>query len=412
MKTIIIGQSGGPTCAINSSLAGIFKGAKDEGVDNIYGMVHGIQGLLNDEYLDMKKYIKNDLDVELLKRTPASYLGSCRVKLPDVKDDESVYKRAFEFIDKHKVDAFFYIGGNDSMDTINKLSKYGRKIKHPCRFVGCPKTIDNDLAMTDHTPGYGSAAKYIATSVKEVIRDSMCLRLDRGQVVIMEVMGRSAGWLTAATALSKGEDCEGPDLIYLPEKVFDVEDFLKRVEDLLAKKPNVFVAVSEGVKVEDGRYVCELDDDAKYVDAFGHKQLSGTASYLCRLVAGKLGCKTRPIELSTLQRAAIHLASETDIQEGYQAGYAALEHAMKGETGKMITLKRESNNPYVCTIEAYDTDVIANEERLVPYEMISEDGTNITKEFITYARPLIQGELTHIVVDGVTRHLPVPRELR
>ena len=251
---VIVGQSGGPTAAINSSLAGVYRTAKDRGANKVYGMLFGIQGLLQERYIDLSEYITNDLDTELLKRTPAAFLGSCRYKLPEIHENKDVYEKIFSILDKLDIEAFIYIGGNDSMDTIKKLSDYAIVTGYRTRFVGCPKTIDNDLALTDHTPGYGSAAKYIGTSVKEIIRDSFCLEYGKGLVSIVEIMGRNAGWLTGAAALAKGEDCSGPDLIYLPEIPFDIEAFSTKVKDLLAKKPSVVVAVSEGIRLADGRY--------------------------------------------------------------------------------------------------------------------------------------------------------------
>jgi len=333
-RNVIVGQSGGPTAAINSSLAGVYRTAKDRGAKKVYGMLHGVQGLLEEKYIDLSDHIKTELDVELLKRTPAAFLGSCRYKLPEIHEDREVYDRILDILDKLDIEAFIYIGGNDSMDTIKKLSDYAIITGHPTRFIGCPKTIDNDLALTDHTPGYGSAAKYIGTSMKEIIRDSFCLEYSKGLVSIVEVMGRNAGWLTGATALAKGEDCEGPDLIYLPEKTFDYDDFLARIKDLSVKKSSVVVAVSEGVKLADGRFVCELGGGADFVDAFGHKQLAGSATYLANLIGSEIGCKTRAIEFSTLQRCASHMASLTDINEAFMAGAAAEEAEVQGEAGK------------------------------------------------------------------------------
>ena len=327
---VIVGQSGGPTAAINSSLAGVYRTAKDRGAKKVYGMRFGIQGLLQEKYVDLSEHIATELDAELLKRTPAAYLGSCRYKLPGIHEDVTVYERIFEILEKLDIEAFIYIGGNDSMDTIKKLSDYAIIKGHSCKFVGCPKTVDNDLALTDHTPGYGSAAKYIGTSLKEIIRDSFCLEYDKGLVTVVEIMGRNAGWLTGAAVLSKGEDCTGPDLIYLPELPFDVDKFMDKVRELLSKKPSVVVALSEGIRDASGTYVCELGTAADYVDAFGHKQLTGTAAYLCNVIAGELGCKTRAIELSTLQRAASHLASRVDILEAYQVGGAAVKAADEG----------------------------------------------------------------------------------
>ena len=408
---VIVGQSGGPTAAINSSLAGVYRTAKDRGANKVYGMLHGIQGLLEEKYIDLSEHITNELDAELLQRTPAAYLGSCRYKLPEIHENMALYDKIFEILYKLDIEAFIYIGGNDSMDTIKKLSDYAIIKGHPQKFIGCPKTIDNDLALTDHTPGFGSAAKYIGTSVKEIIRDSFCLEYSKGLVTIVEIMGRNAGWLTGAAALAQGEDCQGPDMIYLPELTFDLDDFMARIHKLLETKTSVVVAVSEGIKLADGRYVCELGQSADFVDAFGHKQLTGTASYLANYVAAEVGCKTRAIELSTLQRSASHCSSRVDILEAYQVGGAAVKAADEGDSGKMVVLVRHSDDPYQCGTEVKDVHKIANDERLVPREWVNEEGTYVTEDFVTYVRPLIQGDVSPVMVDGIPRHLYKPGPL-
>ena len=410
-RNVIVGQSGGPTAAINSSLAGVYRTAKDRGANKVYGMLHGIQGLLQERYLDLSEYITTELGAELLKRTPPAFLGSCRFKLPEIHEDKGVYEKIFSILDKLDIEAFIYIGGNDSMDTIKKLSDYAIVTGHPTRFIGCPKTIDNDLALTDHTPGYGSAAKYIGTSVKEIIRDSFCLEYSKGLVSIVRIMGRNAGWLTGAAALARGEDCEGPDLIYLPEIPFDLHAFSDKVKELLSRKPSVVVAVSEGIRTADGTYVCELGSSIDFVDAFGHKQLSGTASYLASFIAGEIGCKTRAIELSSLQRSASHAASRVDILEAYQEGGAAVKGADGGDSGKMVVLQRLSDDPYQCGTEVKDVHKIANDEKLVPREWVNEEGTGVTDEFVAYVRPLIQGDVSPVMVDGIPRHLFRPYNL-
>ena len=402
---IIVGQSGGPTAAINSSLAGVYRTAIDRGAKKVYGMRHGIQGLLNEDYIDLSEHIQTDLDVELLKRTPAAYLGSCRYKLPKIHEDIATYDKIFSILDKLEIECFIYIGGNDSMDTIKKLSDYAILRGHPTKFLGVPKTIDNDLALTDHTPGYGSAAKYIGTSVKEIIQDSQALIYDKGLVTIVEIMGRNAGWLVGAAALSKGEDCDGPDLIYVPELPFDIDNFLVRIKELLAEKTFVVVAVSEGIRLADGRYVCELTDGVDFVDAFGHKQLTGTANYLARRLAQEIGCKTRTIELSSMQRAASHLASRIDILEAFQVGGAAVKAADEGDTGEMVIIKRLSDDPYQSTTDLRNVHKVSNVEKVVPREWITEDGTYVTDEFISYVRPLIQGDVSPVMVDGIPRYL-------
>ncbi len=402
---VIVGQSGGPTAVINSSLAGVFKTAKDLGAEKIYGMRYGIQGFLEKNIIDMSEKIRSDMDLELLKRTPSSFLGSCRYKLPDICDDRELYNRIFEILNEYGITAFFYIGGNDSMDTIKKLSDYAILMNSPIRFIGVPKTIDNDLAVTDHTPGFGSAAKYIASATKELIRDGLVY--DVKNVTIIEIMGRNAGWLTGAAALAHCEDCEGVDLLYLPELPFDVDTFLEKIKEIQKVKKSVVVAVSEGIKTADGRYVFEHGQHTEYVDSFGHKQLSGTAKYLSALVSEKIGCKSRAIELSTLQRCAGHLTSRVDITEAYQVGGYAVKSAFEGETGKMVILKRVSEDPYICTTDLYDVHKIANIEKKVPVEWIKPDGSGVSDKLVNYIRPLIQAELTPIMITGQPRHIVV-----
>ena len=402
---VIVGQSGGPTAAINSSLAGVFKTAKDLGAEKVYGMRYGIQGFLEKNIIDMSEKIRSDMDLELLKRTPSSFLGSCRYKLPDICDDRALYDKIFEILNEYGITAFFYIGGNDSMDTIKKLSDYAILMNSPVRFIGVPKTIDNDLAVTDHTPGFGSAAKYIASATKELIRDGLVY--DVKNVTIIEIMGRNAGWLTGAAALAHCEDCEGVDLLYLPELPFDVDTFLEKIREIQKAKKSVVVAVSEGIKTADGKYVFEHGQHTEYVDSFGHKQLSGTAKYLASLVSEKIGCKSRAIELSTLQRCAGHLTSRVDITEAYQVGGYAVKAAFEGETGKMVILKRVSEDPYICTTDLYDVHKIANIEKKVPVEWIKPDGSGVSDKLVNYIRPLIQAELTPIMITGQPRHIVV-----
>ncbi len=404
MGNVIVGQSGGPTAVINSSLAGVYKTARDRGARKVFGMLHGIQGLLEERVADLSKHIRSDLDIDLLKRTPSSFLGSCRYKLPEIKDNQEIYDKIFAILDKLEIEYFFYIGGNDSMDTIKKLSDYAILNGSRIRFMGVPKTIDNDLAVTDHTPGFGSAAKYIASITKEVIRDGLVY--DQQNVTLLEIMGRNAGWLTGAAALAKGEDCEGPDMMFLPELIFDVEKFMNQVAEIHKVKKSVVIAISEGVKVADGRYVCELTDNIDFVDAFGHRQLTGTARYLAGKISKEVpGCKTRAIEFNSLQRCASHIVGRVDITEAYQVGGAAVKAAFEGETGKMIILKRVSDDPYLCVTDIYDVHKIANIEKKVPREWINEEGNYVTQAFINYVRPLIQAELTPMMVDGLPRHL-------
>ena len=402
---IVVGQSGGPTAVINSSVAGVYAAAKKLGVKKIYGMVHGIEGFLQDNLIDLGEYLDDETGIELLKRTPSAFLGSCRFKMPKIEGHEDVYEKVFEIMEKHDIECLFYAGGNDSMDTVKMLSDYAAAHNKPQRFMGVPKTIDNDLPVTDHCPGYGSAAKYIATSMKEIIRDNESFGVEKPTVCIVEIMGRHAGWLTAAAALSRGDDCSGPDAIYLPEVTFDMDKFMEKVKYLAATKSSVVIAVSEGVALADGRFVCELGNASDFVDAFGHKQLSGCAATLANKVAAETGLKTRAVEFSTLQRAATHLASLTDINEAFQVGYDAVKAAEEGKTGMMITLNRNGDDPYQCGTSAYDIHAIANVERPVPAEWITEDGCDVNEGYINYARPLIMGELQPLFVNGVPRHL-------
>ena len=400
---IIVGQSGGPTAAINSSLAGVYQGGRELGAGKVLGMLHGIQGLLEGKLVDLSEKITCDLDLELLKRTPAAYLGSCRYKLPDYKKDPKDYDRLFEILKEQNIAAFFYIGGNDSMDTIRKLSEYGELKGSPIRFIGIPKTIDNDLEITDHTPGYGSAAKFIASATKEIIRDSLVY--NQKNLTIIEIMGRHAGWLTAAAALAKGNDCEGADRIYLPEKNFDKEVFLKDIAALQEQKQSLVIAVSEGIHLADGRFVCELSDKDFYVDEFGHTMLTGAGAYLSALAKKELGCKTRAVELNTLQRCASHIASHTDIEEAFEVGRRGVMAAAKGVTGEMAVIKRVSDSPYLCTYETHNIKQIANMEKKVPMNWINEGDDGMKEEFIRYARPLIMGEVMPVMVNGLPKHL-------
>ncbi len=402
-KNAIVGQSGGPTSVINSSLAGVFQACCKRGAKTVYGMCNGVAGLLEERVVDLNQVLPGSLEVELLKRTPSSFLGSCRYKLPDPAQDEAVYQKLFAILKKLDIGWFFYIGGNDSMDTISKLSDYVKSIGSDFRFMGVPKTIDNDLMVTDHTPGFGSAAKYIGVVMKELVRDATVYGTK--YVTIVEIMGRNAGWLTASAALARAEDCEGVDMICLPEVPFGVENFIAKVEKMQKEHPSIVIAVSEGVKLADGRYVCELADDARFVDAFGHKNLTGTARYLANQVARNLDTKTRSIELSTLQRCAAHMTSRTDITEAYQVGGAAAKAAFEGHTGEMIALKRLSNDPYQCTTEPHDVHEVANFEKKVPLEWLNDSHTDMRPAFLDYARPLVQAELTPVFIDGLPRHI-------
>lgn len=400
---VIVGQSGGPTAVINSSLAGVYQTALKAGAEKVYGMENGIAGLLEERLIELNKVFDEEMKIELLKRTPSSFLGSCRYKLKKLEESTAEYEKVFSILEKYDIGWFFYIGGNDSMDTICKLSAYGKKIGSKIQFVGVPKTIDNDLAINDHTPGYGSAAKYVATVMKEIIRDATVYGTN--SVTIVEIMGRNAGWLTAASALARGNDCEGVDMICLPETPFVLEDFIQKLSEIQKKKKSVVIAVSEGVRLPDGRYVCELSCDVQDVDSFGHKKLTGTAQVLANECAKRLKTKTRAIELSTLQRCAAHLTSYTDVTEAYQVGGAAVKAAAQGQSGVAVTLVRLSDSPYQCTTGTVEIEKVANVEKKIPAEWISETKTDMLEPFLEYARPLIQGELAPFYVDGLPCHI-------
>lgn len=401
---IVVGQSGGPTAVINASVAGVYVAGKELGADKVYGMVNGIQGFLKENLLDLDEYLAENEGIELLKRTPAAFLGTCRYKLPVLEGHEDIYEQIFAVLEKYEITTMLYIGGNDSMDTVKMLSDYATAHGKPQRFVGIPKTIDNDLPVTDHCPGFGSAAKYIATSLKEIIRDNEAYE-GKTKLILVEIMGRHAGWLTGAAGLAKGEDCTGVDAIYLPERVFDVDAFVAKIEELATQKSSVVIAVSEGVKLADGRFVSEFLAESTDVDVFGHKQVAGSCATLADIVERRTGIKARVIEPSLLQRAATHIASLTDIEEAFAAGSAGVKAAMEGLSGVMITLNRVSDAPYKCETAAYDIHAIANLEKMVPEHFINEDGCQITDEFLAYLRPLIQGELYPIFKDGLPAHL-------
>ena len=399
-QNVLVVHGGGPTAVINASLYGVIEEAKrNPEVGKVYGAIGGTGAIFSETFIDLTSF--DDEKLKLLLHTPASAIGSSRYPLYE-KD----YEKMVDIFKKHDIKYVLLNGGNGTMDACGHIYEVCKD--QDIKVVGIPKTIDNDIAMTDHSPGYGSAARFIAASTQEVGEDVKSLPI---HVCIMEAMGRNAGWLTGAAALSKGEDCEGPDLIYLPELPFDLQLFGEKIKQLLQEKTSIVVAVSEGIRTEDGTYVCELGNSIDFVDAFGHKQLSGTASYLASYIAGEIGCKTRAIELSTLQRAASHAASRVDILEAYQVGGAAVKAADEGDTGKMVVLKRLSDDPYQCGTEVKDVHKIANDEKLVPRNWVNEEGTYVTNEFISYVRPLIQGDVSPVMVDGIPRHLYTPKEL-
>ena len=382
----IIGQSGGPTAVINASAQGVIQTAlKADCITRVLGAAHGIKGVLEDKLYDMSQ--EDPAELDLLQYTPSSALGSCRYKLADPDVDDTDYKRILEIFEKYNVRYFFYNGGNDSMDTCNKISKYMQKVGYECRIMGVPKTIDNDLNGTDHCPGFASAAKYIATSFMEVSRD--CQVYDTGMVTVIECMGRHAGWLTAAAALANVKG-DGPDLVYLPEVDFSMEQFIADVKRVYEAKKNCLVAVSEGIHYADGSFVSEAKTSA--TDGFGHAQLGGLASMLADRVKRETGAKVRGIELSLLQRCGAHLASKTDVQEAWQAGAAAVNAAVEGVTDKMVAFKCTREGGYTCETSLEPLDIVANVEKKVPREWINAAGNGVEQPFIDYVLPLIQGE--------------------
>ena len=410
MKKLIVGQSGGPTSVINGSLAGVYYEAKKKGF-KVYGMVNGIEGLLQERIVDLDDYFLDKNNLELLKRTPSSFLGTCRFKLGSIEGHEDTYEKIFDILDKHGINSFIYIGGNDSMDTVESLSDYAASKKKKQNFIGVPKTIDNDLPITDHCPGFGSACKYIATTLREVIQDNNCYGNTKPTVAVVEIMGRHAGWLTSAAALAKDETGQGVDAIYLPEIPFNLDSFVEETKALLKKKSNIVIAVSEGIKTEDDQFVCELTNSNLLVDSFGHKELAGCADILCKLIKEKLGVKTRAITLSTLQRAAAHLASKTDLDEAFNCGKKGADLAFSGESGKMVYMNRVSNDPYKIKYEVFD-DIhkIANIEKKIPLECIDVDNNYVKDELVAYLKPLIQGEVKQIYKDGIPQHINLKNE--
>lgn len=401
-KNCIVAQSGGPTAAINASLAGVVSGVlKSDTFDICYGSLNGITGILNDTIINLSEAAENNGFIEQLTVSPAMYLGSCRYKMP--ADDEQIYNKIFACFEKLNIGAFFYIGGNDSMDTVLKLSTYAKKIGYDISIIGVPKTIDNDLCVTDHTPGFGSAAKYIATSMLEIAHDTAIYPVK--SVTIVEIMGRDAGWLTAASALARNSYNNAPDFIYLPEVAFDKNAFISDVRGALEKKDSILIAVSEGIRDKDGEYITVGENS---VDAFGHKQLSGAGKALEMLVQNELGVKVRSVEVNILQRCAAHILSETDIKESFAQGEKAVALAMENVTASMVCIKRVSNMPYDVTYTYAPIENIANEAKSIPREWINEAGNDVTSELVEYLLPLIQGECTISYVNGLPAYSPIP----
>ncbi len=394
---IAVAQSGGPTCAINASLTGVFKEAlKTPVIDAIFGSVNGIEGMISDELIDLRPVIKSNEDMELLRQTPSTVLGSCRYKLPDADKDDGVYAKILENLTKHRIEAFFYIGGNDSMDTVDKLSAYLESKGSKIRVIGIPKTIDNDLPETDHTPGFGSAAKYVAATVQEIIRDSSVYSIE--SVTIIEIMGRHAGWLTASTCVLKANDEVAPHLIYLPECGLTKEKFLEDVRSMQAKYKAVIVAVSEGVRLPDE------DRSDVVVDNFGHEYLSGIGKTLEGLVKDSIGCKVRSIELNVMQRCSSHICSKTDIDEAEMIGAEGVRRALSGESGKMVCFRRVSDIPYVITLDTVPASKVANKEKFFPKKWITPSKNGISEEAVRYFLPLIQGEVNIAMKNGMPVH--------
>lgn len=403
-KNVIVAQSGGPTVAINASLAGVLDASlKNDAYETVYGSVYGILGILEDRLMNLNEQVQNNPDfIDTLKVSPAMYLGSCRYKLPDYSDDDATYAFIFNQFKKYNVGAFFYIGGNDSMDTVLKLSHYGEQIGSDIRIIGIPKTIDNDLCITDHTPGYGSAAKYVASSILEVAHDTFIYSVK--SVTIVEIMGRDAGWLTAASALARNEYNSAPHLIYFPEVAFDKEQFIEDVKIQLEKRNNVIIAVSEGIRDKEGKYISATTATN---DQFGHSQLSGTGKCLEYLIKESINVKVRSIELNVLQRCAAHISSLTDLNESFALGSHAVECAVSGQSKCMLTLNRVADTPYKVNIETADIKGIANEAKSIPREWINEAGNDITPALYDYMAPLIVGEPAVQYTNGLPVYLPV-----
>ena len=403
MKNIMVAQSGGPTVAINASLAGVITGAKEYGFNKVYGAVHGILGVLNEDFVDLTEAAEDENFIPTLTCSPSMYLGSCRYRMKDAAEDNSDYQKIFDVFEKNEIDAFLYIGGNDSMDTVMKVSQYGKEHGYNVAVVGIPKTIDNDLMATDHTPGFGSAAKYIATTMLEIAHDTFIYPVK--SVTIVEIMGRDAGWLTAATCLARNEYSTAPHLIYLPEVPFDTEGFVEDVKGVLRQVDNCIVAVSEGIRDEQGRYISA---SGTAVDNFGHSQLSGAGKTLEYIIKDELGVKVRSIEVNVLQRAAAHMASLTDIEESVALGKKAVELASNGVTSVMTIVVRESNAPYVVSFSSADISGIANEAKEVPVDWINAAGNDVTEEMVEYLAPLIVGETAVVYENGLPKYAKIP----
>ena len=400
-KNAVVGQSGGPTAVINASLYGTVYEAlnREDEIGTVYGMINGIEGFLNDQVMDMAP-LEESKELELIRTTPGSYLGSCRYKLPEDLNDP-VYPQLFARFEAYNIGYFFYIGGNDSMDTVSKLSRYAEKISSDIRVIGIPKTIDNDLVETDHTPGFGSAAKYVASTVREIAIDASVYD-NKKSVTIVEIMGRHAGWLTAASALARKFEHDNPVLIYLPETDFDQDAFIEKVRTSLETTPNLVVCISEGIHDNTGTFICEYSNDVG-TDTFGHKMLTGSGKYLENLVKERLGVKVRTVELNVCQRCSSSMLSKTDQKEAIASGAYGVKAALNGASGKMVAFERLDGDDYQIDYVLKDVNVICNQEKCVPATWITADGSDVTEDFIRYARPLIQGEVTVPTEDGVPK---------
>lgn len=400
-KNAVVGQSGGPTAVINASLYGTVYEAlnREDEIGTVYGMINGIEGFLNDQVMDMAP-LEESKELELIRTTPGSYLGSCRYKLPEDLNDP-VYPQLFARFEAYNIGYFFYIGGNDSMDTVSKLSRYAEKISSNIRVIGIPKTIDNDLVETDHTPGFGSAAKYVASTVREIAVDASVYD-NKKSVTIVEIMGRHAGWLTAASALARKFEHDNPVLIYLPETDFDQDAFIEKVRTSLETTPNLVVCISEGIHDNTGTFICEYSNDVG-TDTFGHKMLTGSGKYLENLVKERLGVKVRSVELNVCQRCSSSMLSKTDQKEAIASGAYGVKAALNGASGKMVAFERLDGDDYQIDYVLKDVNVICNQEKCVPATWITADGSDVTEDFIRYARPLIQGEVIVPTEDGVPK---------
>lgn len=400
-KNAVVGQSGGPTAVINASLYGTVYEAlnREDEIGTVYGMINGIEGFLNDQVMDMAP-LEESKELELIRTTPGSYLGSCRYKLPEDLNDP-VYPQLFARFEAYNIGYFFYIGGNDSMDTVSKLSRYAEKTSSDIRVIGIPKTIDNDLVETDHTPGFGSAAKYVASTVREIAIDASVYD-NKKSVTIVEIMGRHAGWLTAASALARKFEHDNPVLIYLPETDFDQDAFIEKVRTSLETTPNLVVCISEGIHDNTGTFICEYSNDVG-TDTFGHKMLTGSGKYLENLVKERLGVKVRSVELNVCQRCSSSMLSKTDQKEAIASGAYGVKAALNGASGKMVAFERLDGDDYQIDYVLKDVNVICNQEKCVPAAWITADGSDVTEDFIRYARPLIQGEVTVPTEDGVPK---------